>query len=274
MNGYTKADNWLWDYVMPRAKPNTFKVVSAVVRMTTGWHRTEVELTFDDLQEITGIIGRSTLNRAIEDALTQGFIGRKESGKSYLYSPKIVSCDSPKIVPETSTEMVLPEEEPVPKQDYHQYQNGTDTSTKMVLSTSGTKEKKETKKRESDDSLPAQKTNGNSHNHNHIKAELEKTFSSCSGLPIPKRKTAKQCKAAAVRWWNPLMEMFELTGDLDTTKYYITTVVQQMRQDGLTVSAPQSIENNVLDFHARSQGGGGVVISNQVQRAPDGGFNL
>lgn len=137
-NGFTRADNWLWDYVMPRAKPNTFKVVAAVVRMTAGWHREQAELTFDDLQKMTGIAGRSTLSRAIDDALAEGFIGRVESGRSFCYSTKVVLLDSAKLEPTVS------------EQNREQSQNGTDNSIRIEPPTTSPKEKINEKKKESD----------------------------------------------------------------------------------------------------------------------------
>jgi DnaD/phage-associated family protein len=88
--GYTKVDNWLWDTVMPQAKPNTFKIVGAVVRQTVGWHKTHAIITFTEFQNLTGIANRGTLCTAIDDAVDCGFIEREADGRSYSYSLKIV----------------------------------------------------------------------------------------------------------------------------------------------------------------------------------------
>ena len=69
MSSFTRVDNWLFDEVMPAAKPNTYKVVCAVVRMTAGWRRERAEMSFSDLHELTGITGRSTLADAVADAI-------------------------------------------------------------------------------------------------------------------------------------------------------------------------------------------------------------
>lgn len=132
INGFTQADNWLWDHVMPAAKPNTFKIVSAVVRMTTGWHRESTELTFDDFATLAGIANRGTLTTAIEDALGQGFIGREPQGRSFVYSLKIVLVDSPKIVPG----------------DKNQSKNRTDNQSKNRTAVDEALKEKEEKERE------------------------------------------------------------------------------------------------------------------------------
>lgn len=86
MSGYTRVDNWLFDEVMPAAKPNTFKVVAAVVRKTAGWRKPADIISLSELKRITGIGGFSTLTAAINDAIECGYITRVERGDSYLYS--------------------------------------------------------------------------------------------------------------------------------------------------------------------------------------------
>lgn len=127
--GFTRVDNWLFDIVMPGTSPNAFKVVSAVVRLTVGWQREEAHITFDQFHEVTGIVGRGTLNNAISEAVQKGFIARSGSTKTILYSIEIVPT---------------PEDEIVLKSYQNQYQNGTKDSTKIVPSTIY-KEKKERK---------------------------------------------------------------------------------------------------------------------------------
>lgn len=140
MNGFTKADNWLWDYVMPRANPNTFKVVCAVMRATVGWHQEQAELKFDDFHELTGISSRGTLTRAIDEALEEGYITREKVGRSFAYSLKIVPVNSTEIVPEA--------DDSVSKSYSKQSQNRTDNSTEMRPPDSRPKERKERNKKE------------------------------------------------------------------------------------------------------------------------------
>jgi phage replication O-like protein O len=144
-NGYTKTDNWLFDYVMPNAKPNTFKVVSAVCRLTSGWHRTEAELTFDDFAELTGIKNRGTLSTAVEDALEKGYIERVEAGRSFSYSLKTVPSDSPKIVLPDTSQSENRTDDQSKNRTKRQSENRTGDSPKIVPSTIY-KEKKEKEK--------------------------------------------------------------------------------------------------------------------------------
>lgn len=115
MTGYTKVDNWLFDEVMPNAKPNTFKVVMAIARCTNGWKKECDQISMSRFQELTGIASRATLNKAIQDALESGYISRSEIGISFEY----------RLMASTET---------VPVSD-DQYRNSTDTGTETVLET-------------------------------------------------------------------------------------------------------------------------------------------
>jgi phage replication O-like protein O len=153
-NGYTQADNWLFDYVMPSAKPNTFKVVSAVCRMTAGWHRKTAELTFDDLAELTGISNRGTLSTAVTEALDRGYIKRKVVGRSFSYSLKIVPVDSPKIVLPDSLQSENRTGNQSKNRTEEQSENRTGDSPKIVPSSYYIKKEKERGKEKGKERIP------------------------------------------------------------------------------------------------------------------------
>ena len=108
MSGYTKVGNWLFDVVMPAAKPNTFKVVAAVVRCTDGWNKKQDKISLSRFQQLTGIRNKTNLIRAIQDAIASGYIERVKVGLTFAYRT-------------TGTEAV---------QD--QYRNSTSTGTETV----------------------------------------------------------------------------------------------------------------------------------------------
>jgi len=118
MGSFTRVDNWLFDEVMPAAKPNTYKVVCAVVRMTAGWRRGRAEMSFSDLHELTGITGRSTLADAVADAIARGWICREASGKSFTYA--------------IGTEIVPMGDDQYGNRTDDQYENRTDDGTEIV----------------------------------------------------------------------------------------------------------------------------------------------
>ena len=129
--GYTTFDNDALDYVMPLCKPNTWKIICATMRKTRGWQKESDVISITQYMELTGIKNRSTLSRAIQDALDQGFILRIENGQSYSYSiNKQYEID-------TSTENGL-----VQKVYQNRYRNRTRTSTEN----GHTKENKKNKK--------------------------------------------------------------------------------------------------------------------------------
>lgn len=231
-NGWVPVDNWLFDYVLPHARPTTFKIVAAVARMTVGWQQPPDEITFDDFHQLTGIASRGTLCRAIDDALAEGFITRSPAGRSFNYGLKIIPSE-PTIVPQT-----------VSKSYSNRSQNRTEVSTETVPSHSGTiVEKQEKTIEEPTSSSPPARPN-----KKQLLGEFEAFFSEVSGLNLPPRETEGQRKAAAVRWWHPLREMLDLVdGELATAQEIARAVVGYQRQRGLPVSAPQSILNVYRD---------------------------
>lgn len=94
MSGYTRVDNWLFDVVMPQAAPYTFKLVSCVVRQTIGWNRASDTISISKFQEMMGTSSRTTVSEAIQDAIDQGWIMRKQDGQGYRYIPVVASPDS------------------------------------------------------------------------------------------------------------------------------------------------------------------------------------
>lgn len=77
---------------------------------------------------------------------------------------------------------------------------------------------------------------------NALKAELEEYFADISGIPKPAANTKRQRSTAAVRWWNPLVEIAHLVDDdVGCAKKLIAEAVERMRADKLTCAAPQSI---------------------------------
>jgi len=81
---------------------------------------------------------------------------------------------------------------------------------------------------------------------NHHLATLEETFNQASHIPIPEDWPMRQ-----KRWRTPLKRMHSMAGE--QTCALIEQTVRQMRQDKLTISAPQSIEKVFTDIYARQQ---------------------
>ena len=71
--------------------------------------------------------------------------------------------------------------------------------------------------------------------------ELDHLFTELTGLPIPTGITYKEKRADAAAWYQPMRRMQTLANGsaADTLR----ATVQQMRKDGLTISAPRSVEN-------------------------------
>lgn len=87
-------------------------------------------------------------------------------------------------------------------------------------------------------------------------ATLEAHFSEVSGIPCPPREKEKEKKAAATRWWNPLGNLWVLCKqDTDRALKLIDSAYQKMRNDKLTISAPQSIEQVAIALFSQNGNG-------------------
>lgn len=93
--------------------------------------------------------------------------------------------------------------------------------------------------------------------------QLEKQFSEFTGLPLPPRNTDAEKKAAAKRWWNPLWSMYLTAGrKIELTTNLMRQSVVTMRDDKLTISAPQSIEQVFTAKYGERNGGTAVARNN------------
>ena len=230
MSGYTKVDNWLFDIVMPNAKPSTYKVVCAVIRCTAGWNKDSDVISLSQFQKLTGIANRTNLSNAIQDAIDCGYISRQSSGNSFVYSAN-ASTES---VPPASTESV-----PVkPKQ----YQNSTSTSTESVpfASTESVHTKEHSKDIEIQQPQPDPVN------------ELAGHFTNISGL-FPKNGSYQD------EWELPLTVILNGAGDLETAKSKISAAVELARGKGFRLASPRSITNIIANMPAGAAAANGAI---------------
>jgi len=104
--------------------------------------------------------------------------------------------------------------------------------------------------------------------HNVIKKHLEEHFTEVTKLKLPPANTAKQKKARAVRWWNPLRTIAEnCDWNEAEAKDLITQAVREMRD--LNISAPQSILKNVLSLRAKQARDGPGISAAEMKRMID-----
>lgn len=76
-------------------------------------------------------------------------------------------------------------------------------------------------------------------------------FSEITNVPQPSTATSRDARSASVRWFTPLRELYVMCdGDLNVALSLIRATVTRMREDGLTISSPQSIRNVAIDIVA------------------------
>lgn len=96
---------------------------------------------------------------------------------------------------------------------------------------------------------------------NKAKAELERYFAIKTQLPVPPRATKKQKAAAAVRWWNPITELWELC-EYDTAQTKRLIDASLVKMAGLTFDSPESILKTARATFAEARRQGVQVQSN------------
>jgi len=89
--GWFPIHNAVFDVIMPELSPNAWKVLCVAIRQTWGWmadtngdpkeRRKSDEISYSQFQEKTGIGGRSTLSRAIQECLDKRYLLRVQVGK-------------------------------------------------------------------------------------------------------------------------------------------------------------------------------------------------
>lgn len=84
-------------------------------------------------------------------------------------------------------------------------------------------------------------------------------FLSLAGIPEPRPTSEKERRAAGTRWWQPIRRMAEMANG--ESQGIMQECFDRMRRDGLTVSAPQSVEQVFVaiygEKHAINSNGSG-----------------
>lgn len=101
--------------------------------------------------------------------------------------------------------------------------------------------------------------------HQQALHELETLFCDLTGLKPPPRTTQKQRRAAGARWWGPLGTIYSHLADKDLTqaKRIVTLATTRMKNDNLTITAPQSIEQVANAVYAEISSKSAVIAENR-----------
>lgn len=81
--GFTPIDNALFE-LLPVLKGNELKIMLAIIRQTTGWHKETTALTYRDISILTGI-PLHNLTRDTESLIEKGYLKRFRRAKSLVY---------------------------------------------------------------------------------------------------------------------------------------------------------------------------------------------
>ena len=208
--------------------------------------------SYDTIQRDTNF-HRRTISRAIWTLVQAGMLERqKRFGRSTLYMVKI----PPTVVPPLELTVVPTVElTVVPPLELDIKTDPIKTDPIEIESSCAGAQKRQTSPRQQ------------------ALSTLEGRFSSISHIPIPASKTPRERKAAAVRWWVPIADMWELCGrDTDRAVSLLELAYAKMVKDKLTISAPQSVLEVFKALYAeqaraREVKTAGAVATRRVYRA-------
>jgi hypothetical protein len=115
---FTMVHNVIFDYVMPRVKPNSFKLLMLVLRETNGRQRSSEAISYEDIKRMTGMGGKSTVSAAISELMDMGILLAKagktnDAATRYALNRKW-RCPSPETGLNTSPEIELSPEMGLP----------------------------------------------------------------------------------------------------------------------------------------------------------------
>jgi hypothetical protein len=81
---FTCTPNWFYD-ILPDLNGAETKLMNAVMRQTFGWHREEAQLTLEELQALSGIKSRTTVNRIVTSLKARGYLFVRAVGQDRYY---------------------------------------------------------------------------------------------------------------------------------------------------------------------------------------------
>jgi hypothetical protein len=95
--GYTMVNNAILDHIMPDLSGSGWKILCVAIRQTIGWVDEETDsgrresdrISYSQFMDKSGIRGRSTVSRAIQECMNKGYLLRHPSAdhdQSFDYS--------------------------------------------------------------------------------------------------------------------------------------------------------------------------------------------
>lgn len=242
--GYTKINNDLLDYVMPKLSPNAWKILCFIIRKTKGWHKEEDHLSISQIINETGIKNRTTVSKALKDLEKEHLINIYRPDDKVTSNSYSLNIDVE--IEVGGTENRLPGPEIVPDQNGIEGGSGTENVSGVVQKSYPQKKglNKSTPNGVSDKSLSEEKSK--KPNEPGPRKKLMGAFLNAANMSIPRNKKTEGF------WWSQITDIEgvvndTLNGDVSCGQQLIADVVKAMRRDKLSIGGPQSIVNLFRD---------------------------
>lgn len=231
---HTQAPNDLFDSILKLIGEAELKVTLAVIRGTLGYHRNGFTCSIVKMAEMTGLSengviagasaaeGRGTIERVID--------GKKSTEWRVLFSTSASEVRNKRVKnPTSASEVFLPQ--PV---------------RQSTSASEGQSRVKESIKKEEKEPVADKPRREPTESQREL-ARLETLFCELTGRALPARKTAKECKAAAEMWWQPLGRIIQQANG--ASDKLLREAVEKMRKDNLTIYSPKSVEKVALALY-------------------------
>jgi len=224
---YTTFPNEILDHIMPACGHTVWKVICATVRQTLGWHVDVAPISVTRYMQLTGINSRGTVQRALHDAVEQGYLVKIPNIRINEYKLNFAYETVPSKV---SEEGAVPLE-------------GTPTVPLEGTIKESTKDIK--------DSSPSPKEKKKSV---YVQAmeDLELVFATARSprkVILPSWENATDARASMVRWRRPIKRIWQACDeDVLIATRYIKQAVKHSKSEGLTITAPASIIEVCMDM--------------------------
>jgi len=84
--------------------------------------------------------------------------------------------------------------------------------------------------------------------------ELGRHFSELTDIPMPENPNGnpRRYKAQYVAWWEPMKDILALRNDMARAKRLVRDAIDELDNDGMTISSPKSILKTAIGIHGRN----------------------
>jgi len=252
--GYTIVDNVVFDYILPELTANGWKVLCFIIRKTKGWHKEWDGLSYSQIMKGTGIKSSATVSKVLTELLDGDYIRQVKADDQFTAARYALNTALEIEVANGTTSENEADANSDSKLEPTSESEDTKQRVKQKETKGGTKAPSpprdyltdvfngNLKLREGERMIQQADWDIRSPEHRQAIA----AFLEASHLPVPPDKTRRD--------WMGSIDIHVKTYGASQLETMYPSVIAHMRGDGLTVSRPGSVTNNLADYWAKQKG--------------------